>query len=73
MQHLLKRCKHCNKKYTYCTYGNGSIWGTEEHCSMDYCGECQTAINDALSKIPQKYSYKMELIPHEDFNKINKS
>ena len=72
MQHLLRRCKHCNKEYTYCTYGNGSTWGTEEHCSMDYCGECQTAINNALSNIPKKISYQMELIPHEDFNKINK-
>lgn len=72
MQHLLRRCKHCNKEYVYCTYGNGPDWGTEKHCSMDYCGECQTAINIALSNIPKKFSYQMELIPHEDFNNINK-
>lgn len=72
MEHILRRCKHCNKEYVYCTYGNGQTWGTEEHCSMDYCGECQTAINIALSNIPKKISYQMELIPHEDFNKINK-
>ena len=73
MQHIYRRCKHCNKEYLYCTYGNGPDWGTEKYCSMDYCGECQKAINDALSKIPEKYSYKMELIPKEDFDYINKT
>ena len=67
MEHILRRCKHCNKEYTYCTYGNGLNWGTEEHCSMDYCGECQTAINNALSNIPKKFSYQMELIPYIKF------
>lgn len=73
MQHIYRRCKHCNKEYLYCTYGNGADWGTEEYCSMDYCGQCQKAINDALSKIPEKYSYKMELIPKEDFDYISKT
>lgn len=40
---------------------------------MDYCGECQKAIDDTLSKIPKRYSYKMELIPKEDFDYINKT
>ena len=40
---------------------------------MDYCGECQKAIDNALSKIPERYSYKMELIPKEDFDYINKT
>ena len=40
---------------------------------MDYCGECQKAIDDALSKIPERYSYKMELTPKEDYDYINKS
>lgn len=73
MQHIYRRCKHCNKEYLYCTYGNGADWGTEEYCSMDYCGQCQKAINDALSKIPERYSFKMELIPKEDFDYISKT
>ena len=73
MQHIYRRCKHCNKEYLYCTYGNGPDWGTEKYCSMDYCGECQKAIDDALSKIPERYSYKMELIPKEDYDYINKT
>lgn len=73
MQHIYRRCKNCNKEYLYCTYGNGPDWGTEKYCSMDYCGECQKAIDDALSKIPERYSYKMELIPKEDYDYINKT
>lgn len=73
MQHIYRRCKQCNKEYVYCTYGNGPDWGTEKYCSMDYCGECQKAIDDALSKIPERYSYKMELIPKEDYDYINKT
>lgn len=73
MQHIYRRCKNCNKEYLYCTYGNGPDWGTEKYCSMDYCGECQKAIDDALSKIPEKYSYKMELIPKEDYDYISKT
>ena len=73
MQHIYRRCKHCNKEFVYCTYDNGPDWGTEKYCSMDYCGDCQKAINDALSKIPERYSYKMELIPKEDFDYINKT
>ena len=73
MEHIYRRCKNCNKEYLYCTYGNGPDWGTEKYCSMDYCGECQKAIDDALSKIPERYSYKMELIPKEDYDYINKT
>ena len=73
MQHIYRRCKNCNKEYLYCTYGNGPDWGTEKYCSMDYCGECQKAIDDALSKIPERYSYKMELIPKEDYDYISKT
>lgn len=54
MQHLKLRCKHCHKEYTYCTYGNGPRYGTEDGCSMDYCAECQKAIDYVLSAIPQK-------------------
>ena len=73
MEHIYRRCKNCNKEYVYCTYGNGPDWGTEKYCSMDYCGECQKAIDDALSKIPERYSYKMELTPKEDYDYINKT
>jgi len=55
MQHYILRCKHCQKEYTYCTYGNGPEWGTEEGCSQDYCAECQKAINKALEVIPIKF------------------
>ena len=54
MQHIYRRCKNCNKEYVYCTYGNGPDWGTEKYCSMDYCGECQKEIDDALSDISAK-------------------
>lgn len=55
MQHYILRCKHCQKEYTYCTYGNGPEFGTECGCSMDYCAECQTAIDNALSQITKKF------------------
>ena len=58
MQHLILRCKHCHKEYTYCTYGNGPEFGTEEGCSREYCADCQKAIDNALSKIPVGYSSK---------------
>lgn len=66
MQHLLRRCKHCGKSYTYCTYGNGSDYGTEQGCSMDYCAECQTAINDALAKIPVRYVKKYIFVSDQE-------
>jgi hypothetical protein len=55
MEHLILRCKHCQKEYTYCTYGNGPEYGTEAGCSKEYCAECQKAINAALKVIPVKY------------------
>lgn len=55
MQHFILRCKHCQKEYTYCTYGNGPEYGTEAGCSMDYCAECQKAIDAAFRKIPVKF------------------
>lgn len=56
MQHYLLRCKHCGVKYVYCTHGN------ENGCSMDYCCECQTVINDALSKKPKKIEKRLDYI-----------
>lgn len=55
MQHFILRCKHCQKEYTYCTYGNGPEYGTEEGCSMEYCAECQKAIDKAFGAIPVKF------------------
>ena len=58
MQHLRIRCKHCQREYTYCTYGNGPEYGTENGCSMEYCADCQKAIDEALEKIPKKYTWR---------------
>ena len=58
MQHLRIRCKHCQREYTYCTYGNGPEYGTESGCSMEYCADCQKAIDEALGKIPKKYTWR---------------
>lgn len=64
MQHIKCRCKHCQKIYYFCTYGNGPSYGTESGCSQEYCGECQTAITEALSKIPVRFKPKFkEIIP----------
>lgn len=60
MQHYLRRCKHCGKTYTYCTHGN------KDGCSMDYCGCCQKAINDALAKIPVRYVKKFTYVSDQD-------
>lgn len=66
MEHFTLRCKHCGTEYIYCTYGN------EDGCSLDYCGECQKAIDDALSKISVKYIPKIKNSEEDlDFNKIN--
>lgn len=62
MQHFILRCKHCQKEYVYCTYGNGPEYGTEDGCSMDYCPECQKAIDEALRKIPIKFEGRFQPI-----------
>ena len=62
MQHYILRCKHCHKEYTYCTYGNGPEYRTEEGCSMDYCAECQKAIDGALGKIPVRFEGRLQSI-----------
>lgn len=71
MEHINIRCKHCKKEYTYCTYGNGPQYGTEEGCSKEYCAECQKAIDNALSKIPVKCKpIKVEITDEEEKKKI---
>ena len=72
MQHIRRRCKHCGKAYTYCTYGNGPEYGTQEGCSMDYCAECQNAINDALAKIPLRVVKKYTLVDAKEIERISK-
>ena len=72
MQHLIRRCKHCGKAYTYCTYGNGPKYGTQEGCSMDYCAECQKAIDDALAKIPLRIVKKYTLADAKEIEHISK-
>lgn len=62
MQHYKRRCKHCGKTYTYCTYGNGPIYGTEDGCSIDFCSECQNAIDEALKIIPKRYDVRYTLL-----------
>lgn len=66
MEHWTLRCKHCQKEYTYCTYGNGPQYGTEEGCSKEYCAECQKAIDEALDKIPLKFKPIEEEIKDDD-------
>lgn len=67
MQHLRLRCKHCQREYVYCTYGNGEEYGTEAGCSMHYCAECQKAIDEALAKIPVKFGCRrMEITPSKE-------
>lgn len=56
MEHIICRCKNCQTQYTYCTYGNGPKYGTNEGCTGEYCAECANAIAEALHKIPRKYT-----------------
>lgn len=66
MEHIYCRCKHCGKTYTYCTYGNGPAYGTQEGCSREYCGDCQTAINKALERIPRRYVGKFCVLDNKE-------
>lgn len=72
MQHYKLRCKHCGKEYTYCTYGNGPEYGTQEGCSMEYCAECQKAINKALEAIPRRYVVEYTLLDDSNVKGISK-
>lgn len=46
-----KRCKHCGIEYLFQASGEGCLERPE---SANYCGECQTVIDEALKKIPVK-------------------
>lgn len=48
MQSYILRCKHCQKEYST----------SEEGASLEYCPECQNAINDALKNITVKFKEK---------------
>lgn len=72
MQHYILRCKHCQKEYTYCTYGNGPEYGTEEGCSMEYCADCQKALDSIPKKFePREFEIKEPMLL-ELFEKIRR-
>lgn len=48
MQSYILRCKHCQREYST----------SEDGASMEYCPECQKAIDKALKKIPVKFKPK---------------
>lgn len=53
MQSYIVRCKHCQREYST----------SEDGASMEYCPECQKAIDEALGKIPVKFKPKqMEIV-----------
>lgn len=53
MQSYIIRCKHCQKEYST----------SEDGASMEYCPECQKAIDKALKKIPVKFKPRqMEIV-----------
>lgn len=70
MEHIIRRCKHCKKEYTYCTYGNGPQYGTEKGCSYEYCAECQKAIDKVLSEIPIKCRPYYSVVSNENTIKM---
>lgn len=71
MEHIKLRCKHCQKEYTYCTYGNGPEYGTEQGCSMEYCAECQKAIDKAFANIKVKFEPRyIEIKPTFGLDKL---
>lgn len=51
MIHRIQYCKHCGIQYTFQASGEGCF---DQLCSDIYCEECNTAIKEALSKIPIK-------------------
>lgn len=71
MEHIKLRCNHCQREYTYCTYGNGPEYGTEQGCSMEYCAECQKAIDKAFAKIKVKFEPRyVEIKPAFGLDKV---
>lgn len=52
MQSYYRRCKHCGSEYLYRI--NGGRFGMDDWIS-DYCPECQSAMDEALSKISKKF------------------
>lgn len=52
MQSYYRRCRHCGSEYIYRI--NGGRFGMDDWIS-DYCPECQSAMDEALSKISKKF------------------
>lgn len=72
MEHIICRCKNCQRQYTYCTYGNGPEYGTERGCTTEYCAECANAIAEALNKIPRKYTgIRQKITDPNELERIN--
>lgn len=57
MMHHLKRCVHCNTRYSYQASGDGC--GNPDN-DFRYCPDCMHIINEALKTVPIKFE-KVEL------------
>lgn len=72
MEHIICRCQNCQKSYTYCTYGNGPQFGTDEGCTREYCAECAKAIQEVLHRIPRKYmGIRQKITDPKEIERIN--
>ena len=54
MKIVISRCQHCSDVYNYLASGRNSNFSNSK-ANSEYCHVCQTAINEALSKIPLKF------------------
>lgn len=68
MQSYYRRCKHCGSEYLYRI--NGGRFGMDDWIS-DYCPECQSAMDEALSKISKKFEprWRESDLTIDDINK----
>lgn len=60
------RCKHCGISYQYAISG-----GERSNANQDYCHGCQTAIFEALKKVPVKYKREWVDTKEIGMNEIN--
>lgn len=69
MIHEIKRCKHCYRQYSYQASGDGCFNPVND---KDYCPECMSVINEALSKITKKFEPRFRMVEMgDDFYKNN--
>ena len=69
MIHEIKRCKHCYRQYSYQASGDGCFNPVND---KDYCPECMSVINEALSKIAKKFEPRFRMVEMgDDFYKNN--